>query len=127
MDTKTLIKKSIAVSATPVLVVFTLVAGIFTIGPAIERSLFPVVDDVHVNIIKVEDHFLQLSMVGNKIRKHCKIDEIQVLVNTSNGIERGTVYFKDPATGELTTNLVSRRGGQQRFDIWYIFPRGNHI
>jgi hypothetical protein len=50
-----------------------------------------------------------------------------VLINTPNGVERGTVYFKDPATGELTTNLVSRPGGQQSFDIWYIFPEGSHI
>lgn len=127
MDTKTLIKKSMAVSATAVLVVTTLVAAIFTVGPMIERALFPVVDNVHVNIIKAEDHFLQLSMVGNKVRRHCKIDEIQVLVNTQNGVERGTVYFKDPATGVLTTNLVSRPGGQQSFDIWYVFPKGSHI
>jgi len=121
------IAQAVAMAATFCLVIFAIVSVVFTFGPVVERLAFPVVTEVNATYLKNVDHLMQFTMTGNKRRGECVIKELQATVYTDKGPTRGTVYFKDPVSGDLTSNLHSRRGGTQSFDVWYIFPVGQSV
>jgi hypothetical protein len=127
-----LVVDSVIRSAIGCIVAISFVLVSYNIGPSIEKFVSPVVKDTKAvsipftGIPASSENSNHVAVTTTKVMT-CKLEDTSVAVYRSGVWTRGTIFFKDPKTGELVTSRALRPAGPSTLDEIYVFPAGERV
>lgn len=109
-------------------VVLAMICVTYMIGPEIEYTFLPVAANTKVAVIPdtPRTDANHLLIVTSKVR-NCKLQDSSGVVQVNGSWVRGTIFYKDPRTGDLISQRPVRPAGQSTADEMYIFPKGDRV